>query len=206
MKHSQGTLGTSTKTADTSSIVLHIDGASRGNPGPAAFAVVVETQEGRPVTSFSKCLGRTTNNVAEYQGLLAALEHAVANGYARVRVLTDSELMVRQIHGRYKVRSKDLKPLHEKALDLISRFESFSIQHVPRERNQEADRLANQALDGAQGGTAPVKAKGEADGFSPPAPEPLRARATYQGGILKLDRRLPLRDGQEVELEIRRKE
>src|ERR1039458_1527143 len=138
-----------------SEIIAHIDGGSRGNPGPAAFGVAIETPQGQPVTAFGKYMGRTTNNVAEYQGLLAALEYALNHEHPRLRVLTDSELMAHQINGRYKVRSPDLKPLFDKAKGLISRLESFSIRHVYREQNREADRLANEAMDDAASGKAP---------------------------------------------------
>lgn len=131
-------------------IVVHIDGGSRGNPGPAAYGVTVEDASGAPIAEFSKFLGRATNNVAEYHGLLAALEFSLQHSHHRVRILTDSELMARQIQGRYKVKSPDLKPLFERARQMIQRLENFSIQHVPREQNAEADRLANQALDAAE--------------------------------------------------------
>ena len=102
------------------------------------------------MANLSKTLGHTTNNVAEYHALLAALEYAVEHQVQRLKVLTDSELLARQIQGVYKVRSLDLKPLHERARSAIARLESFSIQHVRREQNSEADRLANLALDGAE--------------------------------------------------------
>lgn len=128
--------------------MIHIDGASRGNPGPASYAVVVKTADGKLVTSLAKELGSTTNNFAEYQALLAALEYAAANGSGRVSVFSDSELLVRQIQGRYKVRSEDLKPLHARAMSLIRELDGFSIVHVLRAKNREADHLANLALDG----------------------------------------------------------
>jgi ribonuclease HI len=127
--------------------IAQIDGASRGNPGPAAAAVVITTADGRPVASFAKFLGRSTNNFAEYQALLAALQYGIQHEQRRLRVRSDSELLVRQILGSYKVRSDGLRPLHQRALKLIRAFEAFSISHVPREHNREADRLASQALD-----------------------------------------------------------
>ncbi len=130
-------------------LIAHIDGASRGNPGPAAYAVLMETADGDRLTCFSKYLGRATNNVAEYQALLAALDYALEHHYPRLRVLTDSELMARQVEGSYKVKSTDLKPLHEQARRMIVKLEAFSIRNVPREENREADRLANEALDAA---------------------------------------------------------
>ncbi len=132
-----------------SGIIAYIDGGSRGNPGPAACAVVVQDSTGNPLTSFFQFLGRTTNNVAEYRGLLSALDYAQQHPHLKVRIFSDSELLVRQIQGRYKVKSLDLKPLHAEALRLISRLQGFSIEHVRRERNREADRLVNQALDEA---------------------------------------------------------
>src|SRR5215472_13715310 len=131
-------------------LVAHIDGGSRGNPGPAAFAAVVKTADGELVDEVSGFLGHTTNNVAEYQALLAALDFALAHKCRRLRVLADSELLVRQINGAYRVKNQNLKPLYDRAKDLIARLESFSIQHVYREENREADRLANQTLDGAR--------------------------------------------------------
>jgi ribonuclease HI len=131
-------------------IVVHVDGGSRGNPGPAAYGVTVEDANGAPIAELSKTLGSATNNVAEYRGLLAALEFALEHRHLRLRVLTDSELMARQIEGRYKVKSPDLKPLFERARMLIQQLEHFSIRHVPREQNAGADRLVNQALDAAE--------------------------------------------------------
>ena len=189
-------------------IVAHIDGGSRGNPGPAAYGVDIKTPQGKPVTAFAKFLGETTNNFAEYQGLLAALDYALTHGYPRLRVLTDSELMARQISGRYKVRSPDLKPLHEKARAMIARLESFSIQHVYRDQNREADRLANLAMDSGKRGIAPpALAPGTTPSHLPktlPA-KPLCISATFQKGVLCPHTQLPLLDGEEVELEIRRK-
>ncbi len=132
-------------------VIAHIDGASRGNPGPAAYGVVIKTARGTPVAALSKFLGRTTNNVAEYQALLAALEHVLEDGHRRLRVLSDSELLVRQIEGSYKVKSPDLKPLYQRARQMIGKLESFDIEYVPRGQNREADRLANQALDASEG-------------------------------------------------------
>lgn len=134
----------------SSEVIAHIDGASRGNPGPASYGVVLESDDGARLAIISKSIGHTTNNVAEYHGLLAALEYALENNVRRLKVLSDSELMARQIQGVYKVKSPDLKPLFERARSAIARLESFSIEHVRREHNREADRLANLALDGAK--------------------------------------------------------
>ena len=129
---------------------MHIDGASRGNPGPAAYGVVAESEDGKPVAAFSKFLGETTNNQAEYRALLAALDFATSKGYRRLKVLSDSELLVRQMRGEYKVKSDGLKPLWERARRAALGFESWTIRHVPREENRESDRLANLALDAAR--------------------------------------------------------
>ncbi|HEV2498637.1 MAG TPA: reverse transcriptase-like protein, partial [Terriglobia bacterium] len=162
------------ETAPPYPLVIHIDGASRGNPGPAAYAVVVETPDGQPVASFAKTLGSTTNNFAEYQALLAALRYATGNGGREVSVISDSELLVRQIQGRYKVKSEDLKPLYDEALKLIRQLDSFSIAHVLREKNREADRLANMALDGRAMEEPPAQSKPPARPAPqiPPTPAP----------------------------------
>jgi ribonuclease HI len=185
-------------TQRSTGVVMHIDGASRGNPGPAAYAVVVKAADGAPLAGISKFLGRATNNVAEYEGLLAALGYALRHHQFRLRVVSDSELLVRQVQGSYKVKSPDLKPLHLRAREMIARLAAFSIEHVRREQNREADRLVNQALDAVEARTI----GGE------PRPFPvtvLRAAARHFGGVLKLQHPLPLTEGEEVELEIRRK-
>jgi len=180
--------------------------------------VAIETAQGESVTAFGKFIGETTNNVAEYQGLLAALEYALNHGHARLRVLTDSQLMAYQISGKYKVRSPDLMPLHDKARGLIARLESFSIRHVYREQNREADRLANQAMDEAASGKAPSAPAERKSALRAPPPQPVmplvsksrppenpHVAATFQDGVLRPHTQLPLFDGEEVELEIRRK-
>ena len=129
-------------------ITVEIDGAARGNPGPAAYGVVFRRQDGRVIERLARAIGEATNNVAEYRGLLAALEFAAKKKFCCLRVYSDSELMVRQIQGTYKVKSAALKPYYERAKALIQKLERFEIRHVPRERNREADRLANRALDG----------------------------------------------------------
>ncbi len=126
---------------------LHVDGASRGNPGEAGFGVQVTTKEGTAVASLYGYLGRATNNVAEYQALLHGLRFALAQGTREVAVLSDSELLVRQLGGRYRVKSPGLLPLYREAQELIARFERVRVEHVPRELNREADALANRAVD-----------------------------------------------------------
>lgn len=195
-----------------SEVILYIDGASRGNPGPAAYAVVVESSDGSRLAGFSRCLGEATNNVAEYHGLLAALEFTLKNDYRRIQVRTDSELLALQIKGVYRVKSPGLKPLHDMARRMIARLESFSIRHVPREQNGEADRLANQALDAAgRAGEKPrtpsrVILAPDAQTTSPPeALKPFHAAATYRQGILKPHEQLPLLEDEVVDLEIFRR-
>ncbi len=125
-----------------------IDGGSRGNPGPAAWAVAVLDDDGACAEGHSGLLGRATNNVAEYRALIEALKLGAARGAKDVLIQADSELIVRQIEGRYRVRHPDLKPLHAEALRIIGGFASFSLRHVRREQNKDADRLVNRALDG----------------------------------------------------------
>lgn len=126
---------------------IHIDGASRGNPGEAGFGVHVAGPDGRQIAGLYGYLGQATNNVAEYQALLHALRWALNQGATRIAVFSDSELVVRQIEGRYRVKHPDLRPLYDEARGLLARFAEVLVEHVPREENREADRLANQALD-----------------------------------------------------------
>lgn len=130
-----------------------VDGGSRGNPGKAAWGVAVYDLDGTYVEGHAGNLGHATNNVAEYHGLLEALDLAVRKKAHHVSISTDSELMVRQIQGRYRVRHPDLIPLHGRAMELIGKFSSFRITHVPRGKNRDADRLVNLALDRAAAGT-----------------------------------------------------
>ncbi|MDQ6692003.1 MAG: ribonuclease HI family protein [Candidatus Dormibacteraeota bacterium] len=138
------------------SVVVHTDGASRGNPGPASIGVVIAGLDGRVLVEFGEALRPTTNNVAEYTAVVRALERAAELGARRVRMMMDSQLVVRQLNGSYRVKHVDMIPLYRRVLELIQRFESVTFEHVPREQNVEADRLANQALDG--GGLAPEDA------------------------------------------------
>jgi ribonuclease HI len=126
---------------------LHVDGASRGNPGEAGFGVHVCAPDGRELAALYGYLGKATNNVAEYQGLLNGLRWALAQGASEVEVFSDSELLVRQIAGRYRVKNPGLQPLFREAQSLLARFARSRVTHVPRERNREADALANRAVD-----------------------------------------------------------
>jgi len=130
-------------------VVVHVDGGSRGNPGPAAAAAVVSTPDGEVVDEASMLLGRASNNVAEYRGLLLGLERARALGATEVDVVNDSELVAHQVNGRYKVKHPDMKPLHAEALAALGGFRRWSLRPVPRAQNADADRLVNEALDGA---------------------------------------------------------
>jgi ribonuclease HI len=127
---------------------LQADGASRGNPGPAAYGFVLDAPDGSSLSEGAGALGTTTNNVAEYRGLVAGLERALALGVREIEVCLDSELVVRQLTGAYRVKNAGLKPLFERARLLLARFERWSIRHVPRADNSRADELANRALEG----------------------------------------------------------
>src|ERR1700689_557506 len=124
-----------------------VDGASRGNPGPASYAVIIHRPDGSVVYQLGKYLGLATNNVAEYFALITALDYCATSNISRLRVRSDSELLVRQMQGRYKVKSESLKPLHERAIRQSKGLAYFAIEHIPRELNSEADALANVALD-----------------------------------------------------------
>jgi phosphoribosylglycinamide formyltransferase-1 len=128
-------------------IIAYIDGGSRGNPGPAAAAFVLSDASGTQLEAKAFFLGRATNNVAEYTGLVKALEAAAQMGSEQLSVFSDSELLVKQINGQYRVKSEHLRPLFQQAMSLLSRFKSWKIQHVIRDKNKQADSLVNQALD-----------------------------------------------------------
>ncbi len=143
--------GAERPTRPKSYMVAHIDGGARGNPGPAGFGAILEDEQGRRLGELSQYLGHRTNNYAEYAGLIAVLEHAKREGHTALAVRSDSELMVRQMRGQYKVKSPDLRPLYEKARELSRGLAWFAIEHVPRAKNRDADRLANQAMDEGSG-------------------------------------------------------
>ena len=132
-------------------LIAHIDGGSRGNPGPSAYGVVIEDEKGQNIAELSQYLGRQTNNFAEYQGLLAALEYAVKHGHKGLKVISDSELLVRQIQGSYRVNHPVLRNLPARAGQLTKQLDWFSIGHVLRAKNEAADRLANAAMDKGMG-------------------------------------------------------
>jgi probable phosphoglycerate mutase len=130
----------------------HCDGGARGNPGPAGYGAVVEGPKGEVVARLSEFLGHQTNNYAEYKGLLAVLAWALANGVRRLRIYSDSELMVRQMKGIYKVKNPGLRTLWDEAQGLMRRLDGFEMRHTLRGGNKEADRLANAAMDRGQKG------------------------------------------------------
>ncbi len=174
----------------------NIDGGSRGNPGPASYGVVIRDPRGEVVAKLKKYIGRSTNNVAEYYGLIAALDYAQSHGIRALRVESDSELLVRQMQGRYKVKSAALRPLFERARKMAQALESFRIEHVYRERNAEADALANEALDETAGANSPSLSKPKA----PAASGARKVRARYAHGSLQLREPLDLPEGTEVEV------
>lgn len=132
-------------------LIAHCDGGSRGNPGPAGFGAVIEDARGQVLARLSEFLGKRTNNYAEYSALLAVLAWTIENGYPRLRVVADSELMVKQMQGKYKVNSPDLRPLWEEARRRASQLQRFEIQHTLRGGNKLADQLANEAMDRGMG-------------------------------------------------------
>jgi ribonuclease HI len=147
-------------------INAHCDGGARGNPGPAGYGALIQDDQGMVIAELSEFLGMRTNNYAEYSGLLGCLQYALDHHHPRLRVVSDSELMVKQIQGKYKVNSPDLKPLWQEARNRIAKLEAFEISHALRHKNKDADRLANEAMDR---GMKRPHAPGQ------PAPPPLKA-------------------------------
>jgi ribonuclease HI len=201
--------------------LAYVDGASRGNPGPASYAAIVRAPGGKIVFEMGKSLGIATNNAAEYHGLITALDYAAHHGIKRLRVRSDSELLVHQMNGRYRVRSADLKPLHERAAKLANQFEYFAIEHVRREENSDADALANQALDQRANAGRPALAQPAMDheiskenGNPPPAvvrrsspsasSARRRIRARFTKGVFVPAESLDFPEDTEFEIEIRK--
>jgi ribonuclease HI len=165
-------------------IVAYCDGGSRGNPGPAGFGVYIQDSAGKVLGELSQFLGVHTNNFAEYSALLAAVEFAITNGHRSLRVVSDSELMVKQIKGQYRVNSPELRPLYEEAKRRIGRLEHFQIQHVLREKNRHADRLANVAMDRGMG-RAPAAAPASPPSQAPTAPnKTVMLRGLVKNGVV----------------------
>ena len=179
-------------------LIAHSDGGARGNPGPAGYGVVIKDETGRTVASLSEYLGHQTNNFAEYQGLIAALEYAIQHGPKALKLISDSELLVRQIKGIYRVKNAVLQDLHGRAKELIAQMEWFSIGHAFREQNQDADRLANEAMDKGMG-------RGVARAPSPAQPTVQHQEfdGVVRGGKVELvDGSLP--DGTRVQLRVKK--
>jgi ribonuclease HI len=220
------------KPASAAAYRANIDGGSRGNPGPASYGVVIRDPRGQIVAKLKKYIGRMTNNVAEYYGLIAALDYAQSHGVRALRIESDSELLVKQMRGQYKVKSPELRPLFERARKMSQSLDSFRIDHVYREQNAEADLLANEALDETSGRPTaaaspseastsaaatkanPHAAKAEPRAAKPALPhskieshspksEPRRFRARFRSGVLYLLEDVDLPDGEEVEVLIR---
>ena len=157
----------------TAAHTANIDGGSRGNPGPASYGVVIRDAKGEIIAKLKKYIGRATNNVAEYYGLIAALDYAQAHAIRALNIQSDSELLVKQMRGQYKVKSEDLRPLFERAKKMSATFEAFRIEHVYREQNKDADLLANEAMDETSGAKASTEnaAGAKSPGNSSAAPE-----------------------------------
>jgi ribonuclease HI len=202
----------------------NIDGGSRGNPGPAAYGVVIRNPRGEIVARLKKYIGRTTNNVAEYYGLIAALDYAQSNNVRALHIESDSELLVKQMRGQYKVKSADLQPLFERAKKMSQSLASFRISHVYREQNREADALANEAMNEVSGAPRVENGKSKTGGSTNQpskyfdgkllSPEDLQKeqsygrelrpiRARFRSGVLYLLEDLNLPDGCEVEIFIK---
>ena len=161
-------------------LTLQFDGGSRGNPGPAGIGVVVSAADGTPLITLGRFIGRATNNVAEYRGLITAMEEALKLGAKRIVIRGDSELVIKQMRGEYRVKSPDMKPLYAEAQDLLAQFDSAKIEHNLRGKNALADKLANLAMDRKADVT-------DVDGGVPseidlPAPEPTKAGQRFACG------------------------
>ena len=181
-------------------LVAFSDGGARGNPGPSGYGVVIQDETGRKVAALSEYLGHQTNNFAEYQGLIAALEYAVANGHKALKVISDSELLVRQIKGIYKVKNAALQDLHGRAKELIAKLDWFSIGHVLRGHNEEADRLANAAMDKGMGRVA--RAPSPASSGSVPEAQQEFDGIVREGKIELLNGKLP--EGTQVQVRVKK--
>jgi ribonuclease HI len=203
------------KPAAAAAYRANIDGGSRGNPGPASYGVVIRDGRGEIVAKLKKYIGRMTNNVAEYYGLIAALDYTESHGVRAIRIESDSELLVKQMRGQYKVKSEDLRPLFERAQKMSKTFDSFRIEHVYREQNREADALANEALDETEGKISGAPSARRAEAVSaksaPPAAktdpagsklEPRKIQARFRGGVLYLLEDVELPDGMVVDVSI----
>jgi len=182
-------------------LIAHCDGGARGNPGPSGYGAVLQTESGEVLAELSEFLGIRTNNYAEYSGLLGVLAWALEHGHHRLRVVSDSELMVKQIQGRYKVNSPDLKPLWTEARSRIAKLDEFQITHALRHKNKEADRLANAAMDRGTGrgkttdSAEPTRELRATPYPKHPASAPPMLRGFTRGGVVHLLGDATLPDG-----------
>jgi ribonuclease HI len=189
-------------------LIAHTDGGARGNPGPAGYGVVIHDEKGNKVAALSEYLGRQTNNFAEYQALIGALEYAVQHGPKALKVISDSELMVRQIKGIYKVKDATLRDLHGRASQLIRQLEWFNIEHTLRGGNREADELANAAMDKGSGRSSAAQSSARAGAPVPPQSNSVVPTQQEFNGVVRdgkielLDGSLP--DGTAVQIRIKR--
>ncbi len=183
-------------------LVAHSDGGARGNPGPAGYGVVIQDEAGGTVAALSEYLGHQTNNFAEYQGLIAALEYATKHGPKALKVISDSELLVRQIKGVYKVKNAALQDLHGRAKELIAQLEWFSIGHALREHNREADRLANEAMDKGMGRGSPRVVAGDPPARVSSQPPREFEGVVRNGAIHLVDGTLP--EGTRVQVRVKK--
>jgi ribonuclease HI len=176
-------------------LIAHTDGGARGNPGPAGYGIVIHDAKGNKVAALSQYLGRQTNNFAEYQALIGALEYALEHGPKALKVISDSELLVRQIKGIYKVKEPTLRDLYARAREVISKLDWFEIEHVLRGHNREADQLANEAMDKG--------AWRQTTRDVPPQPPKQEFNGVVRGGKIELlDGSIP--EGTPVQVRIRR--
>jgi ribonuclease HI len=182
-------------------LIAHSDGGARGNPGPAGYGVVIQDEAGRKVAHLSEYLGHQTNNFAEYQGLIAALEYALQHGPKALKLISDSELLVRQIKGIYKVKNAALQDLHGRAKELIAQLDWFSIGHALREQNRDADRLANEAMDKGMGRVARAPSPANVSNLNPAAKE---LEGVIRNGVVELvNGKLP--DGTRVQVRAKKR-
>lgn len=180
-------------------LTLEFDGGSRGNPGPAGIGVVIRAQDGTPLVTLGRFLGKCTNNVAEYRALITALEEAKKLGARRIVIRGDSELIIRQMLGQYRVKHPDMKVLYEEAKELFHQFESAKIEHNLRHKNELADKLANLAMDRRRDVTE-VDADAAESPLDTPSPTATKAGDTFVcpkcGGSIKVIKPSPIRPHQ----------
>jgi ribonuclease HI len=184
-------------------LVAYIDGGARGNPGPAGFGVLIKDQSGKKVAALSEYLGHRTNNYAEYSGLIAALEYALQHAHKALKVISDSELMVKQMRGQYQVKSPSLLELYQHAKKLSQKLDWFSIQHVLRAQNREADGLANAAMDKGMGRSS-VPEETSAGARDLPAPNAPQFEGVVRNGVIEL-KNGELPDGTLVEVRLKKR-